>query len=318
MHPIILDNLEPAMVDCDIQLYVRTSLDSIASKIQEKWEPKAVDVNLITTRAAGLFIFAATVVRYVDGRKDKAHPQDCLDNLLYQRERLQDLDDLYFHIINAAICQPQNGDKLDQRFYDNAKRILSTILSLFEPLNAYCLGELLQIPEKDVRRVLIPLSAIIRVPETNEGTIQVIHLSFREYMTFKIQDKRSDLLCGTEEQQYATMLDLIQVVQNGLEFNICKLSTSHVCNADMPNIKDKMETYIPNHLRYACLFWGDHLKGTSFSYEISDAVKKFLVEKLLFWLEVLSLLKMVRSAPRALSDFVSWTQVEISILLNLL
>ncbi|KAF7349075.1 WD-REPEATS-REGION domain-containing protein [Mycena venus] len=308
MHPIILDNLEPVMVGHDIQLYVKTSLDSFASKTLDKWKPKAEDVNLITTRAAGLFIFAATVVRYVDGRQHKAHPQVCLDNLLHQGERLRDLDDLYLHIVDGAICQPQDGDKLDQRFYDNANRILSTILNLFEPLNLYCLGELLQIPEEDVRRVLFSLSAVIRVPEINEGTIQIIHLSFREYMTLKIQDKRSDLLCGTDEQQYATMLDLIHVMESKLTFNICKLPTSHVCNDDMPDIKDKVKTYIPNHLRYACLFWGDHLKATSFSYGISDVVKKFLVEKLLFWLEVLSLLKMVRNAPKALSDFVSWTQ----------
>ena len=312
MHPIILDDISSTIVDHDIQLYVERSLDGKTWMPQNKWKPEAEDVNLITTRAAGLFIFAATVVRYVTGGLQKAHPQRSLDLLLHQGEPLKHLDDLYLHIINETIPEPMKGDKRDEEFFNIAKRILGTILNLFEPLNIYSLGKLLQMNEEDVRRILIPLSAIIRVPDTNEGTIQIIHLSFREYMTSRIQAKRPNLLCGTEKQQHDIVLDVMQVMQNKLEFNICKLPTSHLRNTAMPDIKSKVDTYIPSHLQYSCHFWADHLKGISFNSRISGAVKKFLVEKFLFWLEVLSLLGMVRNAPRALSDFISWTQVRIS------
>jgi hypothetical protein len=131
-------------------------------------------------------------------------------------------------------------------------------------------------------------------------------------MTSRIQAKRPDLLCGTEKQQYDIILDLIQVMQNKLEFNLCKLPTSHLRNVDMPDIKRKVDIYIPNHLKYSCRFWADHLKGISFSSDISEAVNEFLIEKFLFWLEVLSILGIVRYAPQALSDFILWTKVRKS------
>ncbi|KAJ7234495.1 hypothetical protein B0H12DRAFT_156819 [Mycena haematopus] len=97
------------------------------------WTPCVADVDEITRRADGLFVFAATAVRYIRAGSAKLNPQESLDFLLGGAV-LVDLDELYFRIINEALQVPGKIDLLAQKFYTNSLTILSTILVLLEPM----------------------------------------------------------------------------------------------------------------------------------------------------------------------------------------
>ncbi|KAJ6542929.1 hypothetical protein B0H19DRAFT_957715, partial [Mycena capillaripes] len=154
--------------------------------------------------------------------------------------------------------------------------------------------------------MLSSLSAVIHVPATPAGTIQIIHLSFREFMTFKVHKNRPDLLCGTEDQQHAIASSILRVLHNGLQFNICDLPTSYLRNTDMPDLTWRLDKYIPRHLRYASRFWADHLTATTYCSDIAELASELLLNKFLFWLEVLSLLQMLDCAPYVLEKFSQW------------
>jgi energy-coupling factor transporter ATP-binding protein EcfA2 len=315
MHGIILDEIDAITVERDIRLYVERSLDGGRWTTRESWRAQDRDVDEITKRAGGLFVFAATAVRYILAGLPQDHPQSSVDYLL-KGAPLTDLNDLYHRIVNEAISVPAPGDHRARDFRNRAMCVLGTILHLLEPLDPNSLAELLGMEVDTIRRTLLPLSAVIHIPDAIGSPIRIIHLSFREFMTSGILDKRADLLCGTEDQQRFVASNLIRIMQIELKFNICDLPTSYLPNIYMPEIQWRLATYIPRHLRYSCRYWADHLTATSLRSEVAREAGNFLLEKFLFWLEVLSLLRMVGYASPALSKFIAWTQVHVWAILH--
>jgi hypothetical protein len=254
-------------------------------------------------------VFAATAIRYIRAGSARGNPQKAL-NYILQGEGLVPLYELYFHIVNEAIPMPSETDPLDQELHILSMNILSTILELFQPVDPKGLAVLLNSDEDSVRRALTSLSAVIHAPET--GVVQILHLSFREFMTSpksKLYKHRTDLLCGTEKQKQEVASRVLQTMQTELKFNICDLPTSHLKNVEMPGLGQKLNTCIPMYIRYCCCFWADHLAAVSINAENSAMARKFLETKSLFWLEVLSLLGMVSIASPALSKFITWSNV---------
>jgi hypothetical protein len=167
-------------------------------------------------------------------------------------------------------------------------KILSTILHLLEPLDSQSLADLLELERTVVLRTLLPLSAVIHVSDTPGVAIRIIHLSFRDFMTFYVQVTRPEILCGTENQWRALVSALMKVLDRQLKFNICDLPTSYLRNIDMPNFRWRLDNYIPSHLQYAAQFWVDHLVETAYDSCSGQGVQDLLFKKFLFWLEVLS------------------------------
>jgi hypothetical protein len=70
-----------------------------------------------------------------------------------------------------------------------------------------------------------------------------------------------------------------------------------------------IENTIHPHLSYGCSFWADHLSATAYDTEIIQELKDFFHHRLLYWLEVLSLLKKINIASRMLLSILEWNQV---------
>ena len=95
-------------------------------------------------------------------------------------------------------------------------------------------------------------------------------------------------------------LSCLKVMQTELRFNIFQLETSHLPNVDIPDLTSRIKKFIPSHLSYSCRFWSDHLQTNAIDVDTVEAVKKNLQARLLYWLEVLSLLKEINIASQAL------------------
>ncbi|KAJ6452005.1 WD40 repeat-like protein [Mycena vitilis] len=318
IYNIVLDDLARDTVRCDVRLYVSQSLDGSRWTTPSPWRPQDSDVDEITRRADGLFVFAATCVRYICGDGLRFDPQQSVDYLL-EGAPLFHLDALYFCIVNEAILLPTARDPRGTDYHSDAMQVLGTILHLSEPLDLVSLAAVLQMKHEHIKRILTPLSAVIHLPDS-VGTVKVIHLSFREFMISGILEEqpdplsgakkcgRPDLLCGTEDQQRLLTSNLIRVMQTDLRFNICGLPTSYLRNSDMPEIQSRLTTCISGQLRYACRYWADHLTAVPFNFEIAQKAYNFLVDKFLFWLEVLSLTGFVGYGTGGLSRCVAWTK----------
>ncbi|KAJ7836672.1 hypothetical protein B0H14DRAFT_1120795 [Mycena olivaceomarginata] len=87
MHGIILDTYDKGIVGKDIRRYVKQSLDGNSWTPQSSWTPQEHDVDEITRQADGLFVFAATAVRYIRAGSPKFNPQKSLGYLLKGHQR---------------------------------------------------------------------------------------------------------------------------------------------------------------------------------------------------------------------------------------
>ena len=81
----ILHKVEPSQVDGDIQLFFRHSLLELAGHSHglDDW-PTKDQLNLLCERAAGLFVYAAATIKFLDHRNNG--PKEQLDRLLKSSE----------------------------------------------------------------------------------------------------------------------------------------------------------------------------------------------------------------------------------------
>ncbi|KAF7366238.1 WD-REPEATS-REGION domain-containing protein [Mycena venus] len=100
VHRVVLDEIEPSIVQGDIHLYVQQSLNGANWITRHPWKIQEKQAEEITTRANGLFVFAATFTL----------PQESVDDLL-DGETLTDLHDLYLRIVNYAIPLAPHRDR---------------------------------------------------------------------------------------------------------------------------------------------------------------------------------------------------------------
>jgi len=137
------------------------------------------------------------------------------------------------------------------------------------------------------------------------------HKSFEDYLLSSsflkelpelsaVQDR------GHHERQLA-VLCLKTLVSPKLHFNMCNLDSSVIKNVDIPpNVK----SMIPPFVLYSSQFWADHLVHTSSDEpsdkKLKDGVKFMMYEKLLFWIETMSLLGKAYDVSSILKRALSW------------
>jgi len=94
------------------------------------------------------------------------------------------------------------------------------------------------------------------------------------------------------------------MVSSKLHFNMGNLESSVTKNVDIPST---IRSVISPLISYSSLFWMDHVIHTPSDEKMMEAVRFVLYEKLLFWLEVMSLTGNVYEVYLILKKALSWT-----------
>ncbi|KAJ3748197.1 hypothetical protein EV360DRAFT_2936, partial [Lentinula raphanica] len=135
-------------------------------RLQKEWPSNKV-INILRDRARGLFIYAATVVKfvaddYVDDPKDQLHLILKSKVSLDQSSPFADLDDLYLQVLECSLPQGQPNTKLIDRFQE----IIGTIVLLREPLPLEDLEKFLDITSGAASSALKFLHSLIGSTQT--------------------------------------------------------------------------------------------------------------------------------------------------------
>ena len=145
---------------------------------------------------------------------------------------------------------------------------------------------------------------------TSEGSTPVrpLHASFYDFL---LDERRSGVFFIQEcNVHHDLTLALLSIMEAGLSFNICGLETSYLPNSKVVDLEKRIKKNIPPYLLYACQFWAMHLQDGGFDIELAQSVSGFVTgEKLLFWLEVLGICKLIREVDQALISAERWLQV---------
>ena len=286
----------------DIQHFFKHHLSIIAKPYHPKlsaW-PKAEIIDQLTKQAAGLFIWAETVIRFMK----QGVPTEQLSLILDGKLGMGDIDSLYLTILRNSF----NTSTLE-----SFNVVVGSIVLARLPLTCNDLEKLLHGVETDISIafVLDRLKSVISID--HENGIQIMHQTFADFL--KDVKRSGEAFAIDQPKQSKTLaLGCLRVMngQEGLRFNICNLETSHVFNNQMVDLTALIKTAIPSHLSYACCFWAQHLqdipKQNSDSI-LPESVDKFAHTHLLHWLEVLSLIDKVSVASKALDAAGQWFQV---------
>jgi len=98
------------------------------------------------------------------------------------------------------------------------------------------------------------------------------------------------------------------MVSSELHFNMCKLESSNIKNVDIPST---VKSAISPLILYSCTFWADHLVHIPGGETSMEVVKFVMYEKLLFWIEVMSILGKTHEVSGILKRALEWPALAV-------
>ena len=314
-HSFILHDVDASIVRHDIECFLRVRLSNVATKypdiINPSLWPSANDISALAEKSEKLFIFAATVVKFIEDAHDD--PQSRLNVVLSATltdgpSPYQALDDLYQQVLECAL--PKDSPK---QLFDRFRVVMGAVVLLYDSLTLHTLGRLMQVESQEVRKALLHLHSVVIVPD-DEKEIRLIHPSFRDFMTQRCQQSSKYFVDPVECHRHLA-LNCFKAMECGLKKDICHIRDMWKLNEEVEDLEDRIVAFIPAELQYACRHWATHLSeslsatANSAGDALVDALTLFASMYLLNWLEVLSLIGCLGEATSALRNAQLWTSV---------
>jgi len=307
-----LHDVEPDVVDSDIKLYLRAQLADIIKKrsicnFAEDW-PSLQDIDALCKKAAGFFIYASTVVKFI---ASQYHPPDERLALIISlpqgtsHEGKSGIDLLYTQVLEHAFHD------VDQEFCSHFKLVVGAVLLVFNPLSIKALSDLLRNcgTLSKIYSTLRTLHSLLLVPDNIEDPVRIFHKSLPDFLMDP--DRCIDTRFFVDPLIYhrEILLSCLNVMRGGLKKNICNLD-NHIPLSKVVDLPAHRAACIGDALWYACRFWTTHLARTADSglgiEEIQKAIDEFFTTYLLCWIEVLSLMENLDAGVHALNDIEQW------------
>ena len=289
----------------DIVNYVSDELKGI--QIQGVFAPLA-------SASDGLFEWARLACAYIKGddvaRSDvKERFEDVITH--NQDERVPLLDSMYKLTLESVF--PPNQHKRS-RSLDQFRLVMAQILGIAEPLSLNALSSMRghfiedRLRETDASVIVKPLGALLSGTTNPSAMIRPLHASFPEFLTDK--SRSGEFFVDLSQIHNDLVAASLGVMKDELRFNICRLSSSYLANSEIPDLDQQVKKSISLELSYCCRFWTDHLRRSQFDVALADVIREFFShERLLFWLEVLSLLKTINTCAGSMTLVIQWVMV---------
>ncbi|KAI9059856.1 WD40 repeat-like protein, partial [Trametes sanguinea] len=307
-----LDEVPSELTARDITAFLRKRFEDIGRRFASagpNWVAEE-EIERVSQLAERLFIYAATVVSFVEA-KNVAHPRQQLDVLLRSTHgrsmkahseapdaALDALYGLYEQVLRSAFGEP--SIPLQARL----RRVLGTIVLAEERLSPMGLSSLLGEDLGIVMDIINELRAVLSF-SSERGThssIRIIHLSFADFLVDPNHCKSPQFLVTPVIQHTFIALQCLELMQQALKHDICEVCPehAHLLNHEIPGLTEKLTTHIPAALQYASQYWMRHLVRAEIGEELLAALEKFCNTHLIHWLEILSLLGCMDGAIESL------------------
>ena len=314
-----LHDVARSLVDHDIKLFFRTQLGDIAKSrsdcdFTEDW-PNPSDIDVLCAKAAGLFIYASTVVKFIAFRYQT--PTQQLERIISlphktAHEGRAGVDLLYTQILEQAAADV-GIVQYDAEIYSHFKTVVGAVLLVYNPLSAKALSDLLKL--SNIHTTLHSLHSLLLIPESPEDPICIFHKSFPDFLTDPNRCKDEKFLVKPSIHHTEILLSCLRLMREKLKRNICNLDDYAILN-EVEHLSTQKKDHIGDALTYACKFWAKHLLGVpSDSPHIQDvqkAIDQFFTTHFLHWVEALVLVEDLDGGVYAINDVEQWyTRVSV-------
>ena len=308
-----LHDVERSSVDHDIKLFFRTRLADVAKTrsdcdFTEDW-PDSSDIEILCKKAAGLFIYASTVVKFV--ALIHRTPTEQLERIVSlpqstTYEGRSGTDVLYTQILEQAAAD-MGADEDDKEIHTRFKAVVGAILLVFNPLSVRALSDLLRM--KNISTTLRSLHSLLLIPDIPEDPVRIFHKSFPDFLMDPGRCKNERFFVDPPIHQAEIVLSCLRLMRERLKRNICNLDDRAVLS-DVQDLSALRKDHIGDALEYACQFWAKHLLGIPSSspriQEVQEAIDQFFTIHLLHWMEVLVIVEDLNIGVYALKDIEQW------------
>jgi WD40 repeat protein len=304
---VALHDIEKDIVQKDIHHYLDHSFTELARdrKIAPPFPP-ASELNELVRRAGSLFVYAATVTKWIS--QPEAQPLLRLREVLDKDEdempyQHKFLDDMYLEILSQAAKTSSNPRKHECAL----KNVISTVVLLQEPVPASTLAILAG--EQTRTAALLPLLSAVLLDDA-PAPVRLFHPSFPEFIISeeRCQDKR--FLVRASEDHLHLAARCLEVMNTHLRENICDLKDPSLPNTEVRHLQQTLERVAPAELCYACKHWHIHLRlADATSSSLVGSLETFCTTHLLHWLELLSLLNELPAAQAGIRLLLAYLRV---------
>jgi hypothetical protein len=310
-----LHDVKPELVNSDIRTFFRVRFTEIAKHRSDcdftgEW-PSSSNINILCEKAAGLFIYASTVVKFVASRHYPPHKRLALIVSLPQdttREGGFGLNHLYTQVLTQAFCDVGPGD---EGLYFHFRSVVGAVLLVFNPLSIKSILDLLHdfdMPS-DITTILHPLHSLLLVPENTEEPVRTFHKSFPDFLTDPGWCKDKHFFVDPSVHHEELLLSCLNLMKERLKRNICNLQ-DYTALDEVKDLSALKTVCIGEAVEYACCFWTKHLLRTPNSGDntekVQKAINEFFTTHLLFWIEALILMESLNTGVYALNDIRQW------------
>jgi hypothetical protein len=153
------------------------------------------------------------------------------------------------------------------------------------------------------------MKSLIHVPSANHKmtTVTIFHASFAEFVTDTTRcsgERCPSFHALAASEEHATLaLKCLELMICSLKRNICGVPEAlMVSRRDRTNSQHDT-TRISEALQYACVYWALHFsKGQDPRQDVLEALRSFLQNHLLHWMECLSILGELQTGLKSLAS----------------
>ena len=304
---VALQNIPEEQIRRDMTLFLGNKFSVIREDrfLPPDW-PGGNRIHNIVAMAVPLFIFAATICRFVGDPKWK--PERRLEKF-FQDPALMSaskMDRTYQPILNQLVAG-QDGDDSEE-LVEEFQRIIGVIILLATPLSLSALAQLLDMPEDDISNRLDSFRSVLHIPSDPNLPIRILHLSFRDYLvdnSTKLNERTLKFWVDENEKNAQIASQCLAVMHCRLKKNICNLPNngSQWTKLDTTIVDQNL----PAELQYSCRYWVHHLVQSNVS--VTDNVLLFLEEHFLHWLESMCILGIIPESVNMITSLQSFARV---------
>ncbi|KAF9786262.1 hypothetical protein BJ322DRAFT_775758 [Thelephora terrestris] len=306
----VLHDAEPSVIAHDVRMFLKHSfLEMAGSRIDLDGWPRDEEIEGLCERAAGLFAYAVATVKFVGKRT--SNPRKRLDLLLRSPESSEHeaktrfkatttLDLLYTSVLEEAF-DLEDGPENDP----NIRLVLGAMILAANPLSPSTIATLLGFDTGDVSPILSSAQSLLILRDDITSPVRPFHKSFPDFIMDPNRCTNQRFYISPPDYHRKILILCFDLMDRRLEKNMCKLPDG-AANSDIGDLelRNRIERYIDPALRYACKSWHTHLADgrtkSDHTLEVTSALRRFLEKNFLFWLEVLSVLGVVKNAVDAL------------------
>ena len=303
-----MDSIPSSLTQYDILHYVSCELSGLKG-IQSN------EVSASLARASdGLFEWARLACAYI--KEDNAG-MTAMERFELVITHVKDdyvplLDSMYKLTLETIFPPDQDKRRNRSVCLDRFRSVMAQILGTAEPLPLASLNTMRHqfghVRKTDINTIIRPMGALLSGTTDPATTIRPLHASFPEFLMD--ENRSGEFFIDVSHIHNDLAFASLGVMKDALQFNICRLPTSYLPNSEIHDLAERVKKYISPELSYSCRFWTDHLRLTQFNLPLAEAVRDFFNDEwLLFWLEVLSLLKTINTCASWLSNVLQWVAV---------